>query len=182
MALEALKWDVPTDFTHQPKHDLESLFYVIITLCTYMNGPGCLRSSAPVDGERSVCLNLLWSTYDHHDLARHKAVLFTSFNDFILERLPPYWKDFHGVLNGLHAVLWPEKTGIYNQPNVATHDAFLKVLKDAQEMFAKKEEEEITFALVVEKRFGQQKRNLKEVGEDDNEENPKRTKKRVTRK
>ncbi|KAF9471666.1 hypothetical protein BDN70DRAFT_775931, partial [Pholiota conissans] len=94
MALDALKWKIPTEFKHLPKHDLESLFYVIITLCTYVNGPGCLRPSTPVANEPSLCLNEWWATYDHHSLARQKGVMLSTFKDYILERLPPYWNDF----------------------------------------------------------------------------------------
>ncbi len=63
MALESLDWDIPEDFTHAPKHDLESLFYVILAICTYVNSPGSLRSHTPIEDERSLCVNEWWATY-----------------------------------------------------------------------------------------------------------------------
>lgn len=170
MALDALKWDVASDFTHQPKHDLESLFYVLITLCTYTNGPGCLRSSIPGVNELSVCLNEWFTTHDHHVLARHKGAQLSSFDEYVLRRLPPYWNDFHQVLTNLHSVLWPKECAVLNQPNAATHEAFLEVLTKAREMYRQQEDEAYTFAPIPEKRAhpsGLQKRkeNGGDVGE-----------------
>lgn len=55
MALDALKWEKPNEFSHQPRYDLESLFRVLLAVCTYTAGPGSLR--APIPQERSICLN-----------------------------------------------------------------------------------------------------------------------------
>ncbi len=110
MALESLDWDIPEDFTHAPKHDLESLFYVILAICTYVNSPGSLRSHTPIEDERSLCVNEWWATYDCHLLVRNKAQHITSMDRYILQRLPPYWKDFHEVLLELRGAIWPGET------------------------------------------------------------------------
>lgn len=140
MALDSLGWMKPSDFAHQPKHDLESLFYVLLTLCTYTTGPGCLRAHIPEADEPSVCLNEWWATHDHHQLARNKGVMLSSLDLFVLSRLPSYWDDFHPVLKGLHKVLWPAECAVINQPNMATHDAFLKILNKAREEYSQAEE------------------------------------------
>lgn len=178
MALDALKWKTPTEFKHQPKHDLESLFYVLITLCTYVNGPGCLRPSTPVANEPSLCLNEWWATYDHHFLARQKGVLLSTFDDYILGRLPSYWDDFHQVLQDLHAVLWPIKNcAVLNQPNAATHEAFLQVLIRAREMYCEKAEEAYSFAPITEKQAGQSALQKRKESGGDGSEDAKRRKK-----
>jgi hypothetical protein len=155
MALDALRCDVGSDFTHQPKHDLESLFYVLITLCTYTDAPGCLRSSIPGSDELSVCLNEWFATSDHHVLARCKGALLSSFHEYVLRRLPPYWNDFHPVLLALHSVLWPKECAVLNQPNAATHDAFLEVLTKARETYRERQEEACAFAPMPEMRARQ---------------------------
>ncbi|KJA17836.1 hypothetical protein HYPSUDRAFT_110366, partial [Hypholoma sublateritium FD-334 SS-4] len=101
MALESLKWVLPSEFTHEPRHDLESLFYVILTLCTYVNYAGCLRSPIALDDELSVCLNEWWATLDGHVLVRNKAQHIALLDDLVLQRLPPYWEDFHPYLRAL---------------------------------------------------------------------------------
>ncbi len=157
MALDALKWTEHSEFTHQPKHDLESLFYVLITLCTYVDGPGLLRSPIPeADSELSVCLNEWWAEYRPHTLARNKTVLLDCLDEYILQRIrPSYWDDFHQVLKDLRAVLWPEQRTIFMQENVATHQAFLDVLVKAREMYREKEGGEgYPYAPITEKQAG----------------------------
>ncbi len=113
MALESLQWEDAADFTHEPRHDLESLFYVILTICTYVDSPGCLRSPIPVEDERSLCLNEWWDTLDGNVLARNKASHMTSLEHCVLQRLPPYWADFHEYLIELCDAIWPGITMCY---------------------------------------------------------------------
>lgn len=75
--------------------------------------------------------------------------------------------DFHQVLRDLHVVLWAENCAVLNQPNVATHAAFLKVLVEAQDTYLQEGEEASSFAPTIEKQAvqsGTQKR--KENSED----------------
>ena len=39
MAIEALLEPSP-DFIHKPRHDLESILYIILYICTFVRGPG----------------------------------------------------------------------------------------------------------------------------------------------
>lgn len=133
MALDALKWEKPTEFSHQPKHDLESLFHVILTICTYVTGPCTLRT--PIPAEKSVCLNEWWAVSDRHRLARTKAGILSAFDDYVLNRLPPYWGDFQDILKDLHSAIWPKECSVLKQPNVATHDRFLSILLRAMDRF-----------------------------------------------
>lgn len=149
MALDSLKWRHASEFTHQPKHDLESLFYVILTLCTYVERPGHLRSPIPMANDPSICLNDWWSIADYHDLARSKAITLSSFTDCTLARLPSYWDDFHPVLEQLHAAIWPEKCVVLDQPNQATHEAFFRILDQARKTYEAKGEQPHLYAPVV---------------------------------
>ena len=125
MALELLKCNPSSQFKHLPKHDLKSFFYVLLTICIYVDSPGYLRSPIPEIHELSVCLNDWWATYDRHAIARQKGIQLFSFDKYVLQRLLPYWNDFHPVLKELHAAFWDSDTAIM-QPN--THQKFLNVL------------------------------------------------------
>lgn len=146
MALDSLKWKQASDFTHKPEHDLESLFYVILHLCTYTAGPALLRSHIPGSQEQSICLNEWSNLFDRHQLVRCKASQLDLFQDFVLERLPSYWDDFHPVLLGLRNILWGKESPILSQSNIATHDGFLRVLMEAREKFRDSNEEVRPFA------------------------------------
>lgn len=158
MAVEALEWTQRSEFSHQPKHDLESLFYVLLAICTYVDGVGRLRSPIPEIHEPSVCLNEWWAIGDYHILARDKLGLLSSFDNFILKRLPSsgYWDDFHQVLKDLRAVIWTDtERNLFDQKNTATHEAFLEVLIKARETYREKEGEEgYSFAPVTERQAG----------------------------
>lgn len=150
MSLDALQWQ-EISFEHQPRHDLESLFYVILTVCTYVDSPGHLRSSVPVGNEPSLCPNEWWSTRDLNHLVRCKGAQMSLFDRYILRRLPPYWNDFHQVLRDLRNAIWPQKTYAQEQPNVASHDKFLDILTAAQETYRKAEEIPCAYAYISEK-------------------------------
>ena len=136
MAIESLSQTKKTKFCHQPKHDLESLFYVILTLCTYTTGPGALRSHIPATYETSICMNYWWYFgQDQHELARHKATMVSCLDENVTSRFAPYWDDFIPFINDLRNVLWPSVTPVQAQKNVATHKGFLKVLTKARDKF-----------------------------------------------
>ena len=154
MALESLKWRLPSEFTHEPRHDLESLFYVILTLCTYVNSAGCLRSPIALDDELSVCVNEWWATLDGHVLVRNKAQHITSLDDLVLQRLPPYWKDFHPYLRALREVIWPGKdTNVLHAKNAATHEGFLEVLTKAKDFYRESDEVPAPFAPISDRQI-----------------------------
>lgn len=151
MALDSLKWKNPSEFTHQPKHDLESLFYVIITLCTYVEMPSHLRSPIPMADDPTICLNQWWAEGDHRELARVKGIALSSFKNCTLACLPSYWDDFHPVLEELHAAIWAEKSFVVDQPNRATHKEFLRILNKAIEYYKAQAEEPYIYAPVFQR-------------------------------
>lgn len=136
MAIEALAAVKRSDFAHEPRHDLESLFYVLLALCSYTTGPCQLRDHIPADDDPSICVNEWWSlVYDRHQLVRNKAGLLSDLNINIMSRFPAYWHDFWPVITELRMVLWPEDVYIQSQVNKATHNAFLEVLTRARDKY-----------------------------------------------
>lgn len=141
MAFEALASVKRSDFTHQPKHDLESLFYVLLTLCSYTTGPGRLRDHIATVDEPSVCLNEWWNLANNrHELARNKAGLLSCIDINITSRFPPYWNDFRPVVEELRMALWPEAIPVQSQANKATHEAFLKIFMKARDRYSQEPE------------------------------------------
>lgn len=162
MAIEALL--LPSKFLHEPRHDLESLFYVILAVCSYMTGPGWLRSPIPMEHELSIPMNEWWDTNDRHLIARAKALAMSAFEECVLNRLPDYWKDFHDVLFALRNAIWKESSVVLIQPNVATHDAFLKILVEARDRYRHSKEPATEYAELNSTPAGTKR---KECGEDD---------------
>ena len=146
MALESLQWEDPKEFEHQPEHDLESLFYVLISICTYVEVPGLLRGPIPLEHERSICANEWWSTNDRHVLARLKASQVSNLDREILNRFSPYWNNFHPVIQGLQKAIWKKECIVSNQKNVATHNAFLDILQKARDAYRDQGEVACPFA------------------------------------
>ncbi|KJA19066.1 hypothetical protein HYPSUDRAFT_141276 [Hypholoma sublateritium FD-334 SS-4] len=174
MALEALRWTDPSKFVHQPKHDLESLFYVILNICSYVMKPGYLRSPTPIINELSICVNEWWHTRDHHVLARTKCSQIDDLDDYILSRLPPYWDDFHPVLQDLQKAIWPLDRSVKKQQSVATHDAFIEIFTKARDRYSTQNEEPCLYAPTpLHASKGSQKRKN---SEDDDTTEAKRTK------
>lgn len=146
MAIDALRGKNCENkpFTHKPKHDLKSLFYVILNLCTYTTGPSCLHTYISGTGEHSVCLNEWWTTSDNHCFAHLKASQIDSLDDSILQHLPPYWNDFHSVLKDLHKAIWCDTwCTVQTQDNLATHQDFLDVLIKARDHYSTTEKDNV---------------------------------------
>ena len=156
MALDSLKWKLPSEFKHQPKHDLESLFYVIISLCTYVEKPGHLRSPIPLATDPTLCMDEWWAVGNHRDLARTKSIALNNFRSCTLACLPSYWDDFHPVLEKLRAVIWPDSYSVFEQQNQATHQAFWDVLDNARKIYKEKGEDLHVYAPL--KQLGNSKR------------------------
>ena len=151
MALDSLKWETPDEFKHEPRHDLESLFYVILTLCTYVERPGQLRSHQPLPQEKSICLNRWWAIGDYHELARSKAITLSSFKTYVLRSISPYWTDFFPFLEKLHKAIWPEPGVVIEQKNMATHKEFLRILSEAKEYYRNRKETPLEYAAIVDR-------------------------------
>lgn len=141
MAIESLSSKLPSNFSHDVRHDLESLFYVIIALCTYTTKPGLLRDHIPDAFESSVCLNEWWNqAHSRRQLARIKASMVSAISLNITSRFPAYWNDFHCVIEGLQKALWPDGGYVELSTNQATHDKFLDVLTKARDHFSQEPE------------------------------------------
>jgi hypothetical protein len=129
MAIEALMSTPKKPFIHKAGHDLECLLNTILTLCHYTTGPcGQLREIVP--NSEKVKLNEWFITDDWCALAAAKSITLEAFETFIGPALPDYWKDFTPFLKRLINTTWDNKPFIECR-NVATHEAYRNILKDA---------------------------------------------------
>ena len=116
-------------FIHDAGHDLECLLNTILTLCHYTTGPcGQLREIVP--NSEKIKLNEWFTMDDRRMLAAMKSIALEAFDTFIGPALPDYWKDFTPFLQHLIDVTWNYKPFL-QCPNVATHEAYRNILKDA---------------------------------------------------
>jgi hypothetical protein len=130
MAIQALMSTSKKEpFIHNAGHDLECLLNTILTLCHYTTGP-CGQLREIVSNSEKVKLNDWFTTDDWCMLATTKSITLEAFETFIGPALPDYWKDFTPFLKRLIDATWNSKPFLQS-PNVATHDAYGDILKDA---------------------------------------------------
>jgi hypothetical protein len=123
MALEIMLKGGGT-FVHDIRHDLESIFHVIIWVCCHMEGPEVERSDPfrlPVREWGNMSFKL-------HKLGLIKLSHFANFEDSILKHFTPYWHDFKPYIRQLKSAFWPES---FEKPNCMTSERLLSILKDA---------------------------------------------------
>lgn len=112
------------EFYHDLRHDLESIFYVLIWLCSHMEGPETERSdphSLPIREWCSMNVNL-------RKLGLIKLSHIADFEDSILGHFTPYWHDFKPYVRQMAEEFWPST---YQKPNNMTSKKMLKILKAA---------------------------------------------------
>jgi hypothetical protein len=123
MALEIMLKDGKT-FRHDIRHDLESIFYVLVWVCCHMEGPEMERSDTFVLPVREWC-NM---TLKLHKLGLTKLSHLANFEDSILRHFTPYWSEFKPFMRQLKSAFWPES---FETPNRITSEKMLSILKEA---------------------------------------------------
>lgn len=109
MAIEVLRKN-GSQFQHKPKHDLESLFYVLIYICTNLKGPrNMVRTKAEVLKEHSSVPLYDWFDMDasFRSLGRTKAGQFDTFQESILDKFSPYFADLAPCVMKLFRAFFP---------------------------------------------------------------------------
>jgi hypothetical protein len=123
MALEIMLKNGKT-FCHNIRHDLESVFYVLIWVCCLMEGPEVERRdpfSLPVREWANMNLKL-------HKLGLIKLSHLANFEGSILNHFTSYWHDFKPFMRKLKSAFWPES---FETPNRITSEKMLEILKEA---------------------------------------------------
>ena len=125
MSIEALTTE-DQNFTHHPRHDLESILYVIFYICTFTKGPGIPRETVEVTEELPLCK---WFSHEEpKEIGLRKLAHMSTPETMITNHFTNYWLDFIPFAQQLASLCFPEKTC---QPNQLTHKKMLEILNTA---------------------------------------------------
>ena len=135
--MELLESPVP----HRVAHDLESLFYVLIFICTHLKGPGNDVGDPPIYGgkmgsnsKHKSALREWMELKDVKSLRYAKMThMFYGFQKEIMEHISPYFKPLSHHISSLRTVLFPTGLGGESLKSTATGVDFIKVFKSVFE-------------------------------------------------
>ncbi len=123
MAIEAL---LATNgkFTHEPRHDLESVLYIIIFICTFVRGPGL-----PIYSPEASLPIRTWLCGDNTKaIGSRKLANLQDYDIAILPYFAPYWQDFIPFVKDLIVACFPVSMRL---PNEFQYEQVLGILKKA---------------------------------------------------
>ena len=137
MAIEVLTSADNSLIVQRPKHNLESIFYVLLCFCFRYNGP---RSLKAVYKEELPLDKWYLANQSYDSLATWKTGTLYKFENRVMWFLPPYFSDLKSCLSWFfdcvfvpHTYSTPEgKTCILRSfnDNDATHALMLQILED----------------------------------------------------
>lgn len=110
MAIEALL-AMDRKFIHQPQHDLESILYIILYICTLVRSP-----SLPLDVTRlmSPLPIFTWFCNNVREIGYRKLAHLERYDVAILPHFTPYWCDFAPFVKDLIIMCFPVETRLPN--------------------------------------------------------------------
>lgn len=126
MAIEALLVFSP-NFIHKPQHDLESMLYIILYVCTVVWGPGLLLNESDIS-TMSLPIRTWFSNDDIREIAYRKLAHLECYDHSILPNLAPYWHDFAPFVEDLIVSCFPVKPRL---PNEMQYERVLQILEKA---------------------------------------------------
>ena len=142
MSIEVLHHAGNKQIKQKPTHDLESIFYVLLYICTLYKGPdGMKRSPGDLEAMSSVAINDWFVMHNRfRDLADKKKGQLSQFESRFLNRFPPYFCDLRTCMSNLWDVLFPSPTGDADDPMrdlsscVGTHEGMMNILRATYDM------------------------------------------------
>jgi hypothetical protein len=123
MAIEAL---LAVDFVHKPQHDLESILYIILYICTFVPGPGIPPNELTVT-HMSLPIRS-WLCNEIREIGCCKLAHLKFYDVAILPYFMPYWQDFTPFVKDLIIACFPVDACL---PNELRYDQALRILKTA---------------------------------------------------
>jgi hypothetical protein len=124
MAIEILL-EMGRTFHHHLRHDLESVLYVIIWMCTHMEGP-------EVERKDSTKLTIRkWSNMelDLRELGHLKSGHIDDADRAIIREFTPYWSDFGPFVLKLIRAFFPSRA---SEANSINPDVMVSILEAAE--------------------------------------------------
>ena len=126
MAIEALLETNPT-FIHKPRQDLESILYIILYVCTFIQGPGVplYKLNMPTVFP-PLCT---WFSDDRtREIGYRKLAHLQCYDLAILPNFAPYWCDFVPFVKDLIDACFPVNARL---PSELQYERALRILEKA---------------------------------------------------
>jgi hypothetical protein len=126
MAIEALLETNPT-FIHKPRHDLESILYIILYICTFIRGPGLplYRFNMPT---AFPPLRTWFSDDRTREIGYRKLAHLQCYDLAILPNFAPYWCDFTPFAKELIVACFPVNARL---PSELQYERAVRILEKA---------------------------------------------------
>jgi Fungal protein kinase len=96
---------------HDYYHDLESLFFVLVYLCTNLSGPGTIRSQEELKVFSSIPLSSWFKISSLHQIGINKAGALCNFRMNVLNFFAPYFEDLKPCMIQLFNAMYHKKPG-----------------------------------------------------------------------
>jgi hypothetical protein len=123
MAIEILLEEGRT-FHHALRHKLESLFFVIIWICSHMEGPQVERKEI----DKLTIRNWFSMESSLRSLGHTKLAHIEDMQRVILPEIPSYWDDFKPFISNLKTAFFPSGAV---KPNCITPERMVEILEEA---------------------------------------------------
>jgi hypothetical protein len=110
---------------HDCYHNLESLFFVLIYLCTNLSGPGTIRTREELEVFTSIPLSSWFKTSSsRRQIGINKAGALCNFRTNILNFFAPYFEDLKPCAIKLFKAMYHKKPG---NPAHISHDTMIGI-------------------------------------------------------
>lgn len=123
MAIEAL---LNPTLVHKPQHDLESILYIILCICTFVRGPGLSLHKSDVPPP----IQTWFSSDGIKEIGHQKLAHIECYDVAIIPNFAPYWNDFAPFVEDLIKACFPVKPCL---PNKLQYEQALRILKKAHD-------------------------------------------------
>ena len=127
MAIEVLL-GANQSFVHKPQHDLESILYIILYICTFVQGPGLPLYEPNTHRHPSPPIRSWFSSSGIKEIGFRKMTHLDSYEVAILPNFTPYWHDFAPFVESLILACFPVKPWL---PNEFNYEQALMILEKA---------------------------------------------------
>jgi hypothetical protein len=124
MASELLRGN--NNVVHRPEHDLESIFYLLLWICTHQAGPGLPRDDLQKDFPIFKWVDPQKSFSDIADSKLTQCLSIKIFESDLLDKFHPYFEDLKPCCRDLRALFFAN----YDM-RVVTYDAMISFLQIA---------------------------------------------------
>jgi hypothetical protein len=120
---------------HTPQHDLESLFFVLVYLCTNLSGPGAIRTQDELQLHSTIPLSAWFKVSSTlHQIGIHKIGTLCTLESNILNRFAPYFDELKPCVRHLFKAIYGNR--FPGTPSNVSHDEIIQIFTDTLDSLA----------------------------------------------